>query len=175
MVAQRGVRLIRATAVGEADLATLAMIANFHQIDVQPTVMRIHRRAVLQTSPISTLIHVADQIGLTARLVQLKGYDFDTLSLPAALQWEGDRFVVLEKAQRNKLLIHDPMSGSDWYSRVEVEQRSNGIVLEFRARPRRSAPDKPRVKLSQLWQRVTGLKRSLVQAVLLSLVLQAMF
>ena len=168
------VRLVRQTEVAECGLASLTMIANYHGLDIDLGTMRRRYSPSLRGAPLRALINLADQIGLTPRAVKLPLEELGNLHMPAVLHWDMNHYVVLEAVKGGKALIHNPDGRSRWMPLPEVSDHFTGVALELRPSSdfdRKSLRE--RLNLSQLWQSMTGLKRSLAQILLLSLVLQA--
>ena len=168
------VRLVRQTEVAECGLASLTMVANYHGFDVDLGTMRRKYSPSLRGAPLRALIGLADQIGLTPRAVKLPLEELQNLHMPAVLHWDLNHYVVIEAVKGGKALIHNPDGRSTWMALTEVSDHFTGVALELRPSSdfdKKSLRD--RLQLSQLWQSMTGLKRALVQILLLSLVLQA--
>lgn len=168
------VRLIRQTEVAECGLASLTMVANYHGFDVDLGTMRRKYSPSLRGAPLRALIGLADQIGLTPRAVKLPLDELQNLHMPAVLHWDLNHYVVIEAVKGGKALIHNPDGRTIWMALSEVSDHFTGVALELR--PSSDFDKKSlreRLHLSQLWQSMTGLKRALVQILLLSLVLQA--
>ncbi|WP_435199009.1 peptidase domain-containing ABC transporter [Qipengyuania sp. 902] len=168
------VRLVRQTEVAECGLASLTMVANYHGLDIDLGTMRRRYSPSLRGAPLRALINLADQIGLTPRAVKLPLEELGNLHMPAVLHWDMNHYVVLEAVKGGKALIHNPDGRSRWMPLLEVSEHFTGVALELRPSSdfdRKSLRE--RLNLSQLWQSMTGLKRSLAQILLLSLVLQA--
>ena len=168
------VRLVRQTEVAECGLASLTMIANYHGLDIDLGTMPRRYWPSLRGAPLRALINLADQIGLTPRAVKLPLEELGNLHMPAVLHWDMNHYVVLEAVKGGKALIHNPDGRSRWMPLPEVSEHFTGVALELRPSSdfdRKSLRE--RLNLSQLWQSMTGLKRSLAQILLLSLVLQA--
>ncbi|MDG5750248.1 peptidase domain-containing ABC transporter [Qipengyuania sp. XHP0211] len=168
------VRLVRQTEVAECGLASLTMVANYHGLDIDLGTMRRRYSPSLRGAPLRALINLADQIGLTPRAVKLPLEELGNLHMPAVLHWDMNHYVVLEAVKGGKALIHNPDGRSRWMPLPEVSEHFTGVALELRPSSdfdRKSLRE--RLNLSQLWQSMTGLKRSLAQILLLSLVLQA--
>lgn len=97
--------------------------------------------------------------------------------MPTILHWDFSHFVVLTGIDRRLgkrvYRIHDPAHGERSLTRDELSNHFTGVVLELapteRFQPKSATPT---LKLSQLWSRATGLKRTIIQVGLLSLVLQ---
>lgn len=168
------VRLIRQTEVAECGVASLAMIANFHGMDVDLGSLRRRFQPSLRGASLKSLIAMADQMALTPRPVKLPLEKVDALHVPAILHWDMNHYVVLEKVKRGKALIHNPEGRSRWYAFDELSRHFTGVALEIRpADDFEPVRQRERLKLSQLWRRITGLKRALLQTLVLSIVMQA--
>lgn len=113
-------------------------------------------------------------MGLTSRAVKLPLDALKNLHVPAVLHWDMNHYVVLERVRGDKALIHNPDGRSRWYTAEELSHHFTGVALELRpADDFESSSQRERLKLSQLWRRITGLKRALAQTLVLSLVMQA--
>ncbi|NCP14636.1 MAG: peptidase domain-containing ABC transporter [Sphingomonadales bacterium] len=168
------VRLLRQTEIAECGLASLAMVANFHGLRVDLGTMRRRFAPSLRGAPLKALMATADRIGLVPRAVKLPLKELGNLHLPAVIHWDLNHYVVLEKVERGRALIHNPASSSKWIPLEEVSNHFSGVALELRATSDFTKSDeRERLKLSQLWRSMTGFKRALVQTLLLSVVLQA--
>lgn len=168
------VRLVRQTEVAECGLASLTMIANFHGLDIDLGTMRRRFAPSLRGAALRTLIGLADQIGLTPRAVKLPLEELPNLHVPAILHWDMNHYVVLEAIKGGKALIHNPDGRSNWIPLEEVSHHFTGVALELRPSDDfATGNERERLKLSQLWKKMTGLKRALIQVFILSVVLQA--
>ncbi len=167
------VRLVRQTEVAECGLASLAMIANYHGLDVDLATMRRRFAPSLRGTTLRSLIGVADKIGLTPRAVKLPLEQLGNLHMPAVLHWNMNHYVVLEKVKNDKALIHNPDGRSAWLAMSEVSDCFTGVALELRpSNDFVTGTHRERLRLSQLWQRMSGLKRALAQILVLSAVLE---
>lgn len=168
------VRLIRQTEVAECGLASLTMVANYHGLDIDLGTMRRRFSPSMRGAPLRSLITLADRIGLTPRAVKLPLDQLENLHVPAVLHWDMNHYVVLEVVKGEKALIHNPDGRSNWMPMAEVSDHFTGVALELRPSDDfKIENQRERLRLSQLWQRMSGLKRALLQILVLSLVLQA--
>jgi ATP-binding cassette, subfamily B, bacterial CvaB/MchF/RaxB len=168
------VRLIRQTEVAECGLASLTMVANYHGLDIDLGTMRRRFVPSLRGAALRSLIGLADKIGLTPRAVKLPLEQLANLYVPAVLHWDMNHYVVLERVKGGKALIHNPDGRSTWMPLAEVSDHFTGVALELRPSDNfETCKQRERLKLSQLWRRMTGMKRALAQVLVLSLVLQA--
>lgn len=121
-----------------------------------------------------SLIATADFVGLNSRAVKVPLESLSDLHLPAILHWDMNHFVVLERVSGTKALIHNPEGSSRWLTLNEVSLHFTGVALELRpADDFERSGERERLRLPQLWRRMTGLKRAIAQTIILSLVLEA--
>lgn len=168
------VRLVRQTEIAECGLACLAMVANYHGLDIDLGTLRRRFTPSLRGAPLRSLMGLADKIGLTPRAVKLPLEELKNLHTPCVLHWDMNHYVVLERVKNDKALIHNPDGRSINMPLEEVSKHFTGVALELRPSDDfEVAKYRERLKLSQLWQRITGLKRAIAQILVLTLVLQA--
>lgn len=168
------VHLVRQTEMSECGLACLAMVATSFGIDVDLGSLRRQFEPSMRGASLKSLIAIADDLGLSSRAVKLPLDEIANLQVPAVLHWDLNHFVVLERVRRGKALIHNPDGGSKWYALTDLSDHFTGVALELRPGEHFvPAKQRYRLKLSQLWGRMTGLKRTLAQTLILSLVMQA--
>ena len=172
------VRLVRQTEIAECGLACLTMVANFHGLDIDLGTMRRRFAPSLRGAALRSLIGMADRIGLTPRAVKLPLEQLGNLHVPAVLHWDMNHYVVLERVKGGiggeRALIHNPDGRSAWLPMAEVSDHFTGVALELRpSESFETGSQRQRLRLPQLWRRMTGMKRALAQVLVLSLVLQA--
>lgn len=168
------VQLVRQTEVAECGLACIAMIAGYHGLDIDLGTLRRRFAMSIRGAPLKSLMAIADTLGLTPRAIKLPLEEIGNLALPAILHWDMSHYVVIERVKNGKALIHDPASNSRWLNYADLSAHFTGVALELRpASDFQRGGQKDALKLRQLWQRMSGIKRAITQTVLLSLVLQA--
>jgi len=168
------VKLIRQSEIAECGLASLAMIANYYGLDVDLGTLRRRFAPSLRGASLKSLIGIADQLGLAPRAVKLPLDDILHLHMPAMLHWDMNHYVVIERVEKRRALIHNPDGRSAWYAFDELSNHFTGVALELRPTDDFEPSDqRERLKLPQLWRRMTGLKRAILQTLVLSLVLEA--
>jgi ATP-binding cassette, subfamily B, bacterial CvaB/MchF/RaxB len=174
LFSQSSVRLIRQTEVAECGLACLAMIAGYHGLEVDLGTLRRRFVISMRGAPLKSVMNIADSMGLTPRPVKLPIEELANLNLPVILHWDMSHYVVLEKFRNGKALIHDPASSSKWWDQGELSKYFTGVALELRPSDNFETGEyRETLKLHQLWRRMSGLKRAMVQILVLSLILQA--
>ena len=168
------VRLVRQTEIAECGLASLTMVANYYGLDIDLGTMRRRYAPSLRGAALRSLIGLADKIGLTPRAVKLPLEQLANLHVPCILHWDMNHYVVLERVKGNRALIHNPEGRSIWMPIAEVSNHFTGVALELRPSDDfETGKQRERLRLSQLWRRMTGMKRALAQVLVLSLILQA--
>ena len=171
---RRRIKHVRQAESSECGLAALAMIANWwgHDFDLGA----VRRRFGVSSRGIALrdLMRAAEALGFTARPLKVPLEGLSALQLPAILHWDMDHFVVLERISKGRAYIVDPASDGRWHDQESLSKHFTGVALELR--PSRSfEPEKEhrRLRLSQLWSGAHGMRRSIAQTAILSLVLQA--
>ena len=168
------VRLVRQTEVAECGLAALTMVANFHGLDIDLGNMRRRFVPSMRGAPLKSIMAIADTIGLTPRAVKLPLDQIADLEMPAVLHWDMSHYVVVERSKNGSAFVHDPAGSSKWYKPEELSKHFTGVALELRPSAKfETGKVRETLKLSQLWSRISGLKRAMAQTLALSLVLQA--
>ena len=167
------VRLVRQTEVAECGLAALAMVAGYHGLDVDLGTLRRRFAISMRGAPLKSIMTISDNMGLTSRAVKLPLEDLANLHLPAILHWDMGHYVVVEKVRNGRVLVHDPASNSKWYTQAELSKHFTGVALELRPSDDfEMGEQRETLKLRQLWRKMTGLKRAMLQTLVLSLVMQ---
>lgn len=168
------IKLIRQTEIAECGLASLVMIANYHGLNIDLGAMRRRFATSLRGATLKSLIRLADRIGFSSRAVKLPIEQIANLRMPAVLHWDLNHYVVLEKVKNGKALIHNPATSSRWYTAAELSDHFTGIALELNPANDFIASDqREKLKISQLWQNISGIKRAVFQTLILTIVLQA--
>lgn len=168
------VRPVRQTEMAECGLACLLMVASYYGFDADLTSMRRRFRLSMRGATLKSLITMADNLGFSSRALKVDIEQIEYLQTPAILHWDLSHFVVVERFQRKRALIHNPDGRSRWMSLSEISGHFTGIALELQpttsfSQSRRASP----LKLNQLWSGMHGTWKAISQIALLSIVLQA--
>jgi ATP-binding cassette subfamily B protein RaxB len=171
---RRRVKPIRQAEAAECGLAALAMIANFWGHDFDLGSLRRRFGVSSRGIGLKTLMETADALGFSPRPLKVRLDGLAAIQLPAILHWDMDHFVVLERVSKGKAYIVDPAQDGRWHDQESLSRHFTGVALELRP-SRDFAPEAERrpLRLNELWSGAVGLKRSIGQAAILSLVLQA--
>lgn len=123
--------LTRQSEAAECGLACIAMIAGAHGLETNLTTLRQKYPISMMGARLSDLIKIASDVGFGARPVQCDVNEIPELKTPAILHWGMNHFVVLVKANRQNLVIHDPAIGKRVISFADVDKQFTGIALEL--------------------------------------------
>ncbi|MCA3717157.1 MAG: peptidase domain-containing ABC transporter, partial [Brevundimonas sp.] len=162
------------TEATECGLACIAMVAADH--GHRDSLHELRRRFPLSQGGASLkhLVGIADAMGFTARPLRCDLEELRQLQTPAILHWSLDHYVVLRRVGKSYALIADPARGERKLPLEEVSRHFTGVALELTPAPHfEKKPQVERVRLGDLWSRLSGLKRFLLQMFLLTLLLQA--
>ncbi len=159
--------------VAECGLACLAMIAGYHGYETELVNLRQRINISSHGTNFKNLIDMAARLHLAGRALKLDSDSVGALQLPCILHWDLTHFVVLKSVKRNKAIIHDPAGGERTLTKDEFDKHFTGVALELAPTSTFEAADtRKRVGLQHFWSRISGLKRSLLQILVLSLLLQ---
>jgi ATP-binding cassette, subfamily B, bacterial CvaB/MchF/RaxB len=171
----RGGRLsaILQTEATECGLACLAMVAGHygHRIDLPS--MRRRFSISLKGATLRSLISIANALHLQTRPLKLGLEDLGNLKLPCVLHWDMNHFVVLKAVRRSTVVLLDPAVGERSLPMAEFSKHFTGVAMELTPGTRfKKQEERQRFTLMSLMGRVVGLKRGLVQLLLLGVALQ---
>ncbi|AXQ75866.1 peptidase domain-containing ABC transporter [Xanthomonas oryzae pv. oryzae] len=157
----------------ECGLASLAMVASAHGMQLDLPELRRRFHLSLKGIRLNQLIEIAQTLGCSTRPLRLEMEQLDQLSLPCILHWDLNHFVVLAKVGKSKATILDPAIGERRLSLGEVSQHFTGVALELTPtaefKQHKAAPS---ISARQLTGPIRGLWSALSQIALLSLALQ---
>jgi len=171
----RELPLILQSEAAECGLASLAMVAGYHGYVTDMASLRARFSVSLKGVTAKTVIEMGAALHLAGRALRLELEHLPELKLPCILHWEMCHFVVLKKVLPNGagIVIHDPATGETRVSIDDVSNRFSGVALEFTPTESFQAKqEKKSIRLAQMMGRVSGLKRSLSQILLLAVSLE---
>ena len=162
--------VILQTEMAECGLASIAMVASYHGHKLDLNTLRRDYPVSLKGATLKSLMMTADRLKFSTRALRLELEDMPNLQTPCILHWDLNHFVVLKKATKDKVVIHDPGRGERTLAMEEVSKFFTGVALELTpAQGFEKKDDELKMRLSDLWTKVSGLKRILVQIFFLSL------
>ena len=161
------------TEEAECGLACLAMVAAHHGLKTDLPTLRKRFSVSLKGATMMDLMRMAGALQLTPRALRAELEHLPQMQLPCVLHWDLNHFVVLVAIRGGKAVLHDPARGIRRVSWAELSDHYTGVVLELTP----AADFQPRVErqsvtVRQLLGRVSGLKRSLFQILVLALALE---
>ncbi|MDE0036808.1 MAG: peptidase domain-containing ABC transporter [Gammaproteobacteria bacterium] len=157
----------------ECGIACLAMVAGYHGYRSTLRELRSKFRLSLRGMTLRRLRDCAESLGLACRGVRLELAELNRLRTPAVLHWELDHFVVLQAANRRRIVIVDPALGRRRFTYEEAGSRFTGVALEVwptpALQPKRAVET---VKLAAFLAPLRGLGTTLAGVFAMTLLLQ---
>ena len=170
---RRKLPVIIAAEAAECGLACMAMIANYHGHDIDLNGLRQRFSLSLTGATLRSLMGFADALDLSARPLRVELSHLRKVQCPAVLHWDLDHFVVLSRAGRRRITIHDPAVGKRTFSMAEASKHFTGVVLELvPATNFTPIVAKGSLPLWALWSSMKGGHSAFIQVLILSLALQ---
>ncbi|MCR1569006.1 peptidase domain-containing ABC transporter [Stenotrophomonas sp.] len=157
------------TESAECGLACVAMIAKYHGHDVDLASLRRRFGGSIRGVGLSHIISVCSQLGFASKALRADPAYFTSSSLPCIAHWNMNHFVVVERADRRGVTVHDPARGRLRLSYEEVGVSFTGVLLEL-------TPDgdfspieqRRRISLRSLTGRIRGLYKGAAHLFLLA-------
>ena len=166
-------RTVLQTEAAECGLASLATVATAHGLNLDLTDLRPRFPVSLKGANLRQLIAHAAALGFSSRPLRLEIDELEQLATPCILHWDLNHFVVLQKVTRKGAVILDPAVGERKLSFEEIGRHFTGVALELTPNAEfKEQKPAPRVSLSALTGKVSGLKRSLFQIFAVAVVLE---
>jgi ATP-binding cassette, subfamily B, bacterial CvaB/MchF/RaxB len=167
------VPMILQSEAAECGLACLAMIASYHGHETDLLTLRRRFELSSRGATLARLMEIAEQLGFANRALRLELDELPQLQMPCILHWDLNHFVVLTKADGNKVTILDPAVGERTFSVKEISPNFTGVALELTpAHGFQKKVDKTPFDIKVLFTGQKGLWRAFGQMALLSLVLE---
>lgn len=173
----KSIPLILQSEIAECGLASMAMIASFygHQLDMPA--MRKRFSANLKGMNLQQLVDLGDTLGLASRALQCPLDEVFKLQTPCILHWDMNHFLVLTKVsgsgKNTNYSVNDPAAGKRSLNREEFSKHFTGICLELTPTSKFEVKqEQAKMKFTQLWSAISGLRSGLFKLIVLSLVLQ---
>jgi ATP-binding cassette, subfamily B, bacterial CvaB/MchF/RaxB len=169
----RRVPVILQSEAPECGIACVAMVASYHGYRTDLSAMRLRLAPSMKGITLAHISNIAATMKMSARGVKVELDGLAQLKLPAILHWDMNHFVVLTKANNKHITVHDPARGKRVMALREASRHFTGIAMEL-------SPAEGFVRLDEreqfsAWQlmgALRGLKGTLAQVALLSLVLE---
>lgn len=170
---RRHLPVILQTEVAECGLVCLAMISCYHGFDADMTSLRRKFSISSHGLGLKNVMEMATRLHFAPRALRVELEELNQIQLPCILHWSLNHFVVLKTVQHNKYTLHDPAFGERTLDIKTFNQEFTGIVLELTPTQEfKQGEEKKALKINHFWSSIVGLRRSLTQVILLSLLLQ---
>jgi ATP-binding cassette subfamily B protein RaxB len=165
--------LILQTEAAECGLACLCMVASHfgHRLDLAS--LRARFSVSLKGATLKGVMNMAQGLALQTRPLKLDIDKLPQLKTPCILHWDMNHFVVLKSVSATHAIVHDPAVGVRRLPLSEFSRHFTGVALELQPTTEFVRQDETQnFPLLSLMGRVTGLRRGLIQLLLLGLALQ---
>lgn len=157
----------------ECGLACIAAVASAHGLDLSLPELRRRCSTSLKGARLSQLMTVAHGLAFRTRALRLEMSDLGALKTPCILHWDFNHFVVLERVAKNGIVVMDPAIGRRTLSENEVSKHFTGVALELAPTAEFEGTKAGRTKrLPKIIGSITGLRRSVLQIIAISMALQ---
>ena len=161
------------TEATECGIACLVMIARYHGHDIDLNSLRKTASVSLKGANLKQVMATAAGLHLSSRPLRVELDQLHKVQTPAILHWDLNHFVVLKKVANGKVHFIDPGRGLRVMAIEKVSDHFSGVVLELSpAADFNQLQDRLRPKLRDLWSRLVGMKRAVLQTLTLSVILQ---
>src|SRR5215471_13771930 len=127
---RRKLPLIFQTEAAECGLACLAMVAGYHGHRTDLHSLRQRFSISLRGTTLAHMLKFAASHDFSGRPLRLELEDLPYLKTPCILHWDMSHFVVLKKAGKRRLVIHDPALGVRRMSYAQASSHFTGVALE---------------------------------------------
>ncbi|MEG3766581.1 peptidase domain-containing ABC transporter [Alteromonas sp. 14N.309.X.WAT.G.H12] len=169
----KGLPLIMQTEGAECGLACLAMVAGYYGYKTDLTYLRQRYGISLKGANLEQLMEIADCMQLSTRALRLELEHLNQLKLPCIVHWDLNHFVVLKSVKKGNVDVHDPSLGERKYTLAAFSKHFTGVALELTPTKEFKAEDtRTSMVLSDFWHTISGLKSTLINLFILSLLLQ---
>ncbi len=158
----------------ETALACLTMVASYYDENVDFNKVKQVFNSSFSGCELTGIIKSSEEIALSCRVLKINNDEITHVKTPCIIQLTSSRFVVVKKVRKKQIEVHDPLLGA---YQLSVEQALNdmtGVVLEFSATTvfDEEEDKEKKLKISDFWSKIDGLRRSLILIFSLSLLLQ---
>lgn len=165
--------VILQTEVAECGLACLAAVLAYHGHRTDLRTLRQKCPLSLKGANLAHIVRFANELNLTSRALRLELHELDHLKLPCILHWDLNHFVVLRSVGKDAVSIMDPAVGLRKVKLEEVSRKFTGVALELWPNTHfEEKEEKQKIRLMLLLKGVSGIKRSLVQVLVLAAALE---
>ena len=156
----------------ECGIACLVMISGYFGRREDLSAMR-HAGYSLRGVTLGELMEIGEQFQFVSRPLRLELHELTELQTPCILHWNLNHFVVLKKATKKGIVIHDPAGGIRRLSMAEVSNSFTGVAVEMTPMADfRRKSSAPRVKITSVLGRLVGIRSAAAKLLSLALAME---
>ena len=160
---KRRMPIVHGAEAAECGLACMTMVASYHGHDVDLNGLRQRFSLSMAGATLRSIMTLADQMGFGTRALRVELDALRKVKTPAILHWDLNHFVVLKKASRKGIVVHDPAMGKRTFTYDEASKHFTGVALELTpAKQFQKIKAQQKTKLSHLWSRMEGFCHSII-------------
>lgn len=165
----RKLPVVLQTEIAECGLACLVSILRYHGFDTDLRTLRQKYTLSLKGANMADIVRFGNDLNLTSRALRLELEELPNLRLPCLLHWDLNHFVVLKSVSADHITVMDPATGLRKVKMAEVSRKFTGVALEMWPNTQfEEKKEKQQIKILPMLKGITGLRRSLVQLLLLA-------
>lgn len=166
----RKVPVLLQTEATECGLCSIARVAYYHGHRTDLATLRLRFSISRKGATLESLMTIARALNLESRPLKLDMEHLPELRLPCILHWDMDHFVVLTSLSARGAVIHDPAAGERRFALKELGKHFTGVALELTpSTDFVASTEQLHFTLHGLMGRITGMKRGLIQILILAL------
>lgn len=166
--------MVLARGGAESAWACLAMLASYHGRETTLSDVRSASNSGDSADPSGrALVALASRLDLRVRPLINDPNQTRRLAFPVLARLGESHYVILRGRNGHKYVANDPVFGKRAVTQADIDQAELFEVVptsEFSARK----AERPGTRISDLWSRLIGARRALLQVVVLSIVLQVL-
>jgi ATP-binding cassette, subfamily B, bacterial CvaB/MchF/RaxB len=161
------------TEMAECGLASLAMISAYYGFETDMSSLRRRFSISNHGTDLKNIMEMATRLHFASRALRVDTENVIQLQLPCVLHWSLNHFVVLKAVRKDKYTLHDPAFGERILDAKTFNNEFTGVALELTPTQQfKKGKEKATLSINHFWSSIVGLKRNLIQVILLSLLLQ---
>lgn len=152
--------------------ASLAMVCSYYGVKVSINRLREMANVTREGATLHSLAEAAERLGFKARGIRA---DYDLLcrsELPAVAHWEGYHYIVVYRAEADRVVVADPAVGLKKISREDFLKGWHGILLLLTPTPDLYLVEPSKSTFGRFFPFVKAHKNLLLRVFVASLILQ---
>jgi len=131
----------------ECGLCCVGMILRYYNSHETLNDLREYMETGRDGLKLNQLKYLLTEINMESKVYQTPVEGLNEIKLPAIIFWNNDHFVVLEKIEKNKIVVVDPAFGRKRITTKELEEHFSGYVIT--AEPKENFV--PQKKKKNMW------------------------